>query len=47
MAGTVFHPFVANRAQIPPFATTGKTPWQSALKFRLLTVAIRETTIFS
>jgi hypothetical protein len=26
--------------------TTGITPWQSALKFRLLTVAIRDTNIF-
>jgi hypothetical protein len=46
MAGTGFQSFVANRAQIPRFATTGIPPWQSALKFRLLTVAIRGTNIF-
>jgi hypothetical protein len=33
-------------SNIPQFATTGITPWQSALKFRLLTVAIRSTVIF-
>jgi hypothetical protein len=60
---TGFHSVVANRAPIPRLATTGITPWptalkciafatkgithgQSALKFRLLTVAICGTIIF-
>jgi hypothetical protein len=46
MAGTGIQSFVAFRVQIPRFATTGITPWQSALKFRLLAVAIRGTNIF-
>jgi hypothetical protein len=40
MAGTGIQLFVAFRAQIPRF------PWQSALKFRILAVAIRDTNIF-
>jgi hypothetical protein len=32
MAGTGFHSVVANCAPIPRFATTGITPWQTALK---------------
>jgi hypothetical protein len=48
MAGTSFLSVLANRAQIPllRFATTGITPWQSALKCRLLTVAIHDAIIF-
>jgi hypothetical protein len=43
MAGTGFHSIVAKHAPIPQFVTIGITPWQSALKFRLLTVAILGT----
>jgi hypothetical protein len=32
MAGTGIQSFVAFRAQIPWFAKTGITPWQTALK---------------
>jgi lysozyme family protein len=32
MAGSGFQSVVANRAQIPWFATTGITPWQTAIK---------------
>jgi hypothetical protein len=46
MAGTGIQLFVAFRAQIPRFSTTEITPWQSALKFRILAVAIRGTNIF-
>jgi hypothetical protein len=46
MEGTGIQSFVAFRAQIPRFAKTGITPWQTALKFRILAVAIRGTNIF-
>jgi hypothetical protein len=41
-----FHFFVANSASIPRFAPTGITPWKSAFKFRLLSVATRGTILF-
>jgi hypothetical protein len=44
--GNGFHCVLANRAQIPRFAKTGITPWQTALKFGLLTVAICGMNIF-
>jgi hypothetical protein len=44
--GTGFHSVLANRAQIPRFAKTVITPWQTALKFRFLTVAICGMNIF-
>jgi hypothetical protein len=43
MAGTGFNSVVENRAPVLQFSTAGITPWQTALKFRLLTVAIRGT----
>jgi hypothetical protein len=45
MAWTGFHSFAAYHAPKTQFAMTGITPWQTALKYRLLTVAILGMTI--
>jgi hypothetical protein len=45
-AGIGFQSFVANCAPIQRFATIEITPWKSAIKFRLLAVAIRGTILF-
>jgi hypothetical protein len=46
MAGAGIRSFAKFRGQIPRFAKAGITPWQTALKFRILAVAIRGTNNF-
>jgi hypothetical protein len=42
MVGTEFHSVLAYRAQIPRFAKSGITPWQTALKgMNIFLLAIR------